>query len=92
MLKARLLGAVGIVAVVGEVLMAQTPPGPPETANAAEPAFEVASLRLNRPGDFQFLTESPLGQNRWTANQAGLVRLLVLAFDVKAPEMNKVVR
>jgi hypothetical protein len=39
MLQARLLGAVGIVAVVGGVLAAQAP---------APPAFEVASIKLNR--------------------------------------------
>jgi uncharacterized protein (TIGR03435 family) len=39
MTKSRLLGAVGIVAFVGGVLMAQTPP--------AAPAFEVASIKPN---------------------------------------------
>jgi uncharacterized protein (TIGR03435 family) len=41
MLKARLLGAVGIVAVAVGVLMAQTP---------ASPTFEVASIKLNKSG------------------------------------------
>ncbi len=44
-LKARLLGAVGIVAVVGWIacgLAAQTP---------ASPAFEAASVKLNKSGD-----------------------------------------
>jgi uncharacterized protein (TIGR03435 family) len=73
---------VGIVAVVGgiAVLIAQTPPGPPQTADTAGPAFEVASLRLD---DSPFVNDSPLGQNRWTATQAGLVRLLMLAFDLQ---------
>ncbi len=42
MLKSRLLGAVGIVAVVGGVLVAQAP---------TSPAFEVASIKLNISGD-----------------------------------------
>jgi uncharacterized protein (TIGR03435 family) len=41
MLNSRLLGAVGIVAVVGGVLAAQTP---------ASPAFEVASIKPAPPG------------------------------------------
>jgi uncharacterized protein (TIGR03435 family) len=42
MLKSRLLGAVGIVAVLGGVLVAQTP---------ASPAFEIASVKRNNSGD-----------------------------------------
>jgi uncharacterized protein (TIGR03435 family) len=85
MLKACLLVAVGVVAVLGGGLMAQTPPaGPPQTAGPARPAFEVASLRLD---DSPFVNDSPLGQNRWTATQAGLVRLLMLAFDVPFSQM-----
>jgi uncharacterized protein (TIGR03435 family) len=42
MLKSRFLAAVGIVAVVGGVLAAQAP---------ASPAFEAASIKLNKSGD-----------------------------------------
>jgi uncharacterized protein (TIGR03435 family) len=42
MVKAHLLGAVGLVAVLGAVLTAQAP---------ASPAFEVASVKLNTSGD-----------------------------------------
>jgi uncharacterized protein (TIGR03435 family) len=41
MLKSRLFGAVGIVAVAGGVLVAQTP---------TSPAFEVASIKPNKSG------------------------------------------
>jgi uncharacterized protein (TIGR03435 family) len=91
MVKSRLLGAVGIVAVVGgiAVLMAQTPPpGPPGTADTAGPAFEVASLRLDHS---RFANTTPLGQNRWNTAQATLLHLLAVAFEIPYPPIDHVI-
>jgi uncharacterized protein (TIGR03435 family) len=81
MVQARLLGAVGIAAVVGgiAVLIAQTSSGPSQTADTAGPAFEVASLRIDHS---PFHNESPLGQNHWTVTQVNLRGLVGLAFSV----------
>jgi uncharacterized protein (TIGR03435 family) len=62
-----------------------TPPGPSQAADTAGPAFEVVSLKIDR--DSPFGNASPLGQNRWTATQANLIRLVGLAFDVPYQEM-----
>jgi uncharacterized protein (TIGR03435 family) len=70
MLKSRLLGAVGIVAVVGGVLAAQTPEGP---------KFEVASVRI-APGGMGNV--SPYGQNRWSTGCVPFGALLGIAFNV----------
>jgi uncharacterized protein (TIGR03435 family) len=73
MVKARLLGAVGIVVVFGvpaSGLTAQAPDGP---------TFEVASVRVAASG---MGNVSPFGQNRWTAGCVPLATLLELAFDV----------
>ncbi len=70
MLKARLLAAVGIVAVIAVVLAAaQAPEGP---------KFEVASVRVAPPG---FGNVSPYGQNRWSTGCVPLGALLGIAFD-----------
>jgi hypothetical protein len=73
MVQARLLGAVGIVAVVGGVLAAQTPAKPL--------AFEVASVRIAPPGSY-IGNVSPYGQNRWTAGCLRLSVLVAMSFDV----------
>jgi hypothetical protein len=65
--KSRLLGAVGIVAVVGGVLAAQTP---------ASPAFEVASLKSSPPAMANAIecaeTHGRLARCRWVRSWGSL--------------------
>jgi uncharacterized protein (TIGR03435 family) len=73
MLKSRLLGAVGIVAVVGG-LAAQTP---------ASPAFEVASIKPHAPGDALQLhgfSTTIYRDGRLTATNVMVQGLIALAF------------
>ncbi len=70
MLKSRLLGAVGIVAVVGRVLAAQTP---------ARPAFEAASVKQNTTGRGRAAAQ-PGG--RFVATGTPLEQLVLFAFDL----------
>jgi uncharacterized protein (TIGR03435 family) len=79
MLKARLLGAVGIVAVVGgiAVLTAQTP---------RSPAFEAASVKQNKSGDStNFVRVQPGG--RFTATNMTLRSLVAFAFGASGQRL-----
>ncbi len=72
--KSRLLAAVGIVAVVGGVLVAQTP---------ASPAFEVASIKPHAPGDALQLhgfSTTIYKDGRLTATNVMVQGLIALAF------------
>jgi uncharacterized protein (TIGR03435 family) len=74
MVQARFLGAVGIVAVVGGVLTAQTPP-------AARPSFEVASIKPNQSGPlFGGVPDAP---DRFTAKRVTLTQLVGIAYRVR---------
>jgi uncharacterized protein (TIGR03435 family) len=75
MLKSRLLGAVGIVAVVAGVLAAQTP---------ATPAFDVASVKLNKSGGP--LVRSSIGgsNGRWTMTNVSIAGLILTAYPPPA--------
>jgi uncharacterized protein (TIGR03435 family) len=68
--KSRLLGAVGIVAVVGGVLAAQTP---------ASPAFEVASVKPNRSDNSTASMGFQPG-GRFAAENMWLNNLIAVAF------------
>jgi uncharacterized protein (TIGR03435 family) len=72
MVKARLVGAVGIVAVAGAVLTAQTP---------VSPAFESASIKPNTSSD---QTSSSVVQpgGRYSATNATLRMLVQTAYGV----------
>ncbi len=72
MLKSRLLGAVGIVAVVGGVLMAQTP---------ASPAFEVASVKPNVVDRMPSLGALPGGHV--TGVNQSLLDLITFAYSLE---------
>jgi uncharacterized protein (TIGR03435 family) len=79
MLKSRLLGAVGIVAVVGGVLVAQTP---------ASPAFETSSIKLSpifeghTTASFVTGTTGFQSGGRFTASNASLRALLNAAYPL----------
>jgi hypothetical protein len=72
-LKSRLLGAVGIVAVIGGVLVAQT---------SSSPAFEVASIKIpSVEGSFSVQVQ-PGG--RFTAANMPLMDLIGMAYGIPA--------
>ena len=75
MVKSRLLGAVGIVAVIGRiagVLAAQTP---------ASPAFDVASIKPNNSGDGRVMMQNQPG--RFTATNITLRILIRNAYQLQ---------
>jgi uncharacterized protein (TIGR03435 family) len=78
MVKSRLLGAVEIVAVVGGVLAAQAP---------APPAFEVASIKLNRSASGVVrppsLTPGPNGTFNFTLTRVALLELILPIYKVQ---------
>ena len=72
MLTSRLLGAVGIVAVVGRVLAAQTP---------ANPAIEVASIKANTSGDPRIVLQVQAG-GRLVGTNVPLRALVTFAYQL----------
>jgi uncharacterized protein (TIGR03435 family) len=74
MLKSRLLGAVGIVAVVGGVLAAQTP---------ASPAFEVASVKLVEPPAPAHAVRLNISPGRLGIDAATLRQIIGLAYGIQ---------
>ena len=75
--KARLLGAVGIVAVVGGIvggLAAQTP---------ASPAFEVASVKLVEPPAPAHAVRLNVSPGRLTIDAATLRQIIGLAYGIQ---------
>ena len=77
MVKSRLLGAVGIVAIVGGVLMAQTP---------ASPAFEAASVKQNKSSGGAFVIVGVSNQNagggRFSATNVSLQQLIANVYQL----------
>jgi uncharacterized protein (TIGR03435 family) len=74
MLKARLLGAVGIVAVVGGVLVAQTP---------ASPTFEVASVKPNKSGTDEMVGGLAEPGGRFTVINTQLREIIRVAYRLQ---------
>jgi uncharacterized protein (TIGR03435 family) len=78
MLQSRLFGAVGIVAVVGGVMLAQT---------TASPAFEVTSVKPNK-ADLRMvtppsLTPRPNGVFNFTATDVALREMILAIYKVQ---------
>src|SRR5229473_229703 len=80
MVKSRLLGAVGIVVVIGGmagVLVAQTP---------ESPAFEVASIKAN-PTDRYCLFDVLVPQHRVMIKACPLDRLILRAYGLDVAQL-----
>jgi uncharacterized protein (TIGR03435 family) len=77
MVKGRLLGAVGIVAVVGSMPAAQTP---------ASPAFDVATVKHSRPDATGMLITGPRPGSFATQN-APLERIIMYAFGMRQEQL-----
>jgi uncharacterized protein (TIGR03435 family) len=80
MLKSRLLGAVGIVAVVGGIASVVTAQAP------TSPTFEVASIKPSGPPTFQSAGATGwLAGGRYVVRQTNLLNLLGIAYRPSGP-------